>query len=133
MARAREGKAVKSIQEAVGEPLLKVLIAAAGPGNAVPRSRGLACAAIINFVSGDSVDADMLRPSLRPLLEALFSVVTGVAKPQPREAAITAIGCVAQTVEDDFDAFYPVFCPIAKGVIASSTAPGESSLRCVRA
>ena len=72
---------------------------------------------------GDTGPLLTLRPLLRPLLEALFSVVTGVSNPVPRETAITAIGCVAQTVEDDFDAFYPVFCPIAKGVIASSTAP----------
>ena len=128
--RAKSSRAVvKSIQEAVGEPLLRTLIGAAANAALAPRTRGLACAALISYVGGDSVDADMLRPQLRPLLEALFSVVTGVTKPQPREAAMTAIGCVAQAAGDDFGAFYPIFCPIAKGIIQSATGKEESMLR----
>ena len=80
MSRARESKALKSIQETSGKEILSALVLAAGPtlNAAAPRLRGIAAAAIVNLVAEDACTPDVLRPVLRPLLEALFGIVRDV-------------------------------------------------------
>lgn len=80
-ARAAKGakERVKSIQRAAGDLVLQALVPALGAvNNDAPRLRGLAAAALTNFLMPDSCPAKVVKPFAAALMAGLYSVVQEV-------------------------------------------------------
>lgn len=78
-ARAKGKDNLQSIQDAAGDIILPALIESMGPLNAgTPRVRSIAALACVNFTMAQYCSEDNLKGHERPLLAALFSILTDV-------------------------------------------------------
>jgi importin-5 len=122
VSKKKVNKMNKSIQEAAGDLLLPALTNAISDKNRdIPRLRGLASGAVVNFCSESCPPSLLLSDKYTPsLLEALFSVLRDVDSLRSKEMALTAIGCIASVIELDFIKFYPIFVPLVKSILFNS-------------
>jgi hypothetical protein len=127
-ARAAARVPLKTIQEVAGDIVLPALVAAAGAMNAaVPRVRGLAAAAIVNLLTGDEdsrLDA-LVETQGEVLLRTLVAVLQEVPVNfhSARSNALSALACVAGTLEE---AFAPFYASVLPGLKATISAPADS-------
>jgi hypothetical protein len=79
--RAARGakETIQTIQEAAGDVLLPALIdALSGRNNDAPRLRGLAAAALCNFLMPDACPTEVVAPYMQQLMAGLYSVLQEV-------------------------------------------------------
>ena len=123
-ARAAAKVPLKTIQEVAGDIVLPALVAAAGTQNAAcPRIRGLATAGIVNLLTGDEdsrLDA-LVESQAEPMLRALVAVLQEVPVDfhSSRSNALSALACVAGTLEEGFEPYYASVLPGLKVTISS--------------
>jgi hypothetical protein len=136
-ARAAATPKFKTIQDTASDIVVPAILLSLGAGNAaIPRIRGLAASALVNFLRGD-IGVD-LEKSIVDGADSLMVALIGVMKELPADffvskgAILAGISTIAGILEDKFQRFYASVTPSLKELVLAygkSSTPEQITLR----
>lgn len=131
MSRIQERSHLKCIQELCGSELLTLFTKIIANNDEVPRTRGIACTAVINLVDPSYADSTIFGEDFTlagPLFDAIFDLLNNVAEEfmLARGYALRVLSNSACVLDEDFAAVYDDIMPSLREVVmAQATNPAQ--------
>eukprot|EP01038_Epipyxis_sp_PR26KG_P010303 gene10303-13849_t len=92
------------------------------------RIRGHAASALINLLTPEHCEAEMLESYLQPLLNSLV-ICLETASFEIKSPCLTLLGCIAQVTNEGFVDYYSSFMPGIKTILITATSPEMTEVR----